>query len=218
MSWFILLFFILALFSSLISVYMLSWVFSWPTFVVVSVAFLLFDAGSTSVMEFSNDRWVSRRWPCLAFEHIFIAPIYARDLLASTIGYSLRLALLMVSIQLWMLSARSPYTYVENWIWELIGYAFRFSTGWCIIPVCFSIFLLLSYRGVDRLQLSRNLPKSSFEVPNWDRSPWKLRRKTLISWCQISLTNKTYLYYLLIVALIQELENAGHTYSCYVAT
>ena len=201
-----------ALFSSLISVYMLGLGFSaGQTSVVVSVAFFA-SMLAQPVMGILNDRLSIKKVTLFSFGAIIFIAIYfmqVRDLLGLTIGYSLVIMLINgVNPVMDVLAARSPYTYGKIRIWGTIGYAlgsqlagliYQRVAPQAIFPV-FIGMMLISSIGLLGIQ------------PKHDRAALESRNTRKQTGLGKLLTNKTYLFYLLLVALYSGVGNTGHTY------
>ena len=202
-----------ALFSSLISVYMLGLGFSaGQTSVVVSVAFFA-SMLAQPVMGILNDRLSIKKVTLFSFGAIIFIAIYfmqARDLLGLTIGYSLVVMLINgVNPVMDVLAARSPYTYGKIRIWGTIGYALGSQLAGVLYQYVSPMAIFIAFIGAMIITIVGVLSiKIRSESPKSDEAP-KTKKDSYIS--QI-LTNKTYLYYLLIVALYSGVGNAGHTY------
>lgn len=202
-----------ALFSSLISVYMLGLGFSaGHTSVVVSVAFFA-SMLAQPVMGILNDRLSIKKVTLFSFGAIIFIAIYfmqVRDLLGLTIGYSLVIMLINgVNPVMDVLAARSPYTYGKIRIWGTIGYALGSQLAGVLYQYVSPMAIFIAFIGAMIITIVGVLSiKIRSESPKSDEAP-KTKKDSYIS--QI-LTNKTYLYYLLIVALYSGVGNAGHTY------
>ena len=202
-----------ALFSSLISVYMLGLGFSaGQTSVVVSVAFFA-SMLAQPIMGILNDRLSIKKVTLFSFGAIIFIAIYfmqVRDLLGLTIGYSLVIMLINgVNPVMDVLAARSPYTYGKIRIWGTIGYALGSQLAGVLyqyvspmaIFIAFIGAMIITIVGVLSIKIRSESPKSD-----------KVNETKKDSYISQILTNKTYLYYLLIVALYSGVGNAGHTY------
>ena len=202
-----------ALFSSLISVYMLGLGFSaGQTSVVVSVAFFA-SMLAQPIMGILNDRLSIKKVTLFSFGVIIFIAIYfmqVRDLLGLTIGYSLVVMLINgVNPVMDVLAARSPYTYGKIRIWGTIGYALGSQLAGVLYQYVSPMAIFIAFIGAMIITIVGVLSiKIRSESPKSDEAP-KTKKDSYIS--QI-LTNKTYLYYLLIVALYSGVGNAGHTY------
>ena len=199
-----------ALFSSLISVYMLGLGFSaGQTSVVVSVAFFA-SMLAQPVMGILNDRLSIKKVTLFSFGVIAIYFMQVRDLLGLTIGYSLVVMLINgVNPVMDVLAARSPYTYGKIRIWGTIGYALGSQLAGVLYQYVSPMAIFIAFIGAMIITIVGVLSiKIRSESPKSDEAP-KTKKDSYIS--QI-LTNKTYLYYLLIVALYSGVGNAGHTY------
>lgn len=202
-----------ALFSSLISVYMLDLGFSaGQTSLVVSAAFLA-SMLAQPIMGILNDRLSIKKVTFFSFGIIIFFAIYfmqVRDLLGLTIGYSLVVMLINgVNPVMDVLAARSPYTYGTIRIWGTIGYAFGSQLAGLLyqyisptaIFLAFIGAMIISIIGVLAINIRSEAPKT-----------YEGKKTKQDSYVGQILTNKTYLYYLLIVALYSGVGNAGHTY------
>ena len=106
-----------------------------------------------------------------------------------------------------VLAARSPYTYGKIRIWGTIGYAIGSQLAGILyqyvspiaIFIAFILTMLITIVGTLGIRIQQDSKKDQSDT----------KKDSYIG--QI-LTNKTYLYYLLIVALYSGVGNAGHTY------
>lgn len=202
-----------ALFSSLISVYMLDLGFSaGQTSLVVSAAFFA-SMLAQPIMGILNDRLSIKKVTLFSFGIIIFFAIYfmqVRDLLGLTIGYSLVVMLINgVNPVMDVLAARSPYTYGTIRIWGTIGYAFGSQLAGLLYQYISPTAIFLAFIGAMIISIIGVLAINiRSEAPKTDEGK-KTKQDSYVG--QI-LTNKTYLYYLLIVALYSGVGNAGHTY------
>ena len=200
-----------ALFSSLISIYMLGLGFSaGQVSVVVSVSFFA-SMLIQPLIGVLNDRFNIKKVTLLSFGAIIIFAIYfmqVKDILGLTISYSLVIMLVNgVSPVMDVLAARSPYTYGKIRIWGTIGYAIGSQLAGILyqyvspmaIFIAFILTMIITIIGTLGIRIQQDSKKDQSDT----------KKDSYIG--QI-LTNKTYLYYLLIVALYSGVGNAGHTY------
>ncbi|GGE25798.1 MFS transporter [Streptococcus himalayensis] len=199
-----------ALFSTLISVYLLDRGFS-ATEVSILVSGSFFTSMlAQPIMGMLNDRIGIKKVTLYSFQIIIIGALcfmQAKSLAALTICYSLVLMLINgVNPVMDVLAAKSPYTYGKIRIWGTIGYAlgsqlagliYRYVSPQAIFVV-FVFAMLLSIVGV--LGVNPLQDKKEFKTDSHK------------SYLGDLLKNRVYLYYLLIVALYSGVTNTGHTY------
>lgn len=201
-----------ALFSTLISVYMLDKGYS-ASQVSLAVSASFFSSMIVQpLMGILNDKIGIKKVTIYSFLLINIAAIFfmqANNLLLLTVWYSAVLMLVNgVNPVMDVLAARSPYTYGKIRIWGTFGYAmgsqlagliYKFISPQAIFIVFISMMCvsILGVFGID--------PKHN------QGSKKATQTKNGSSIGQI-FKNKTYLFYLLIVALYSGVGNTGHTY------
>lgn len=199
-----------ALFSTLISVYMLDRGFSASQVSLVVSSSFFSSMLAQPLMGILNDRLGIKKVTLFSFLVIIVGAIFfmeAKSLLFLTFWYSLVLMLINgVNPVMDILAAQSPYTYGKIRIWGTIGYAagsqlagliYRFISPQAIFLV-FILTMILSILGVFGVN------------PSHDRSHQRDKKEK--SSIRDILTNKTYLYFLLIAALTAGVGNTGHTY------
>ncbi|MGT2548510.1 MFS transporter [Streptococcus constellatus] len=201
-----------ALFSTLISVYMLDKGYSASQVSLVVSASFFSSMIVQPLMGILNDKIGIKKVTIYSFLLINIAAIFfmqANNLLLLTVWYSAVLMLVNgVNPVMDVLAARSPYTYGKIRIWGTFGYAmgsqlagliYKFISPQAIFIVFIGMMCvsILGVFGIDPKQNQR--PKKATQMKN-DSSIGKIFK------------NKTYLFYLLIVALYSGVGNTGHTY------
>ncbi|WP_150202913.1 MFS transporter [Streptococcus constellatus] len=201
-----------ALFSTLISVYMLDKGYSASQVSLVVSASFFSSMIVQPLMGILNDKIGIKKVTIYSFLLINIAAIFfmqANNLLLLTVWYSAVLMLVNgVNPVMDVLAARSPYTYGKIRIWGTFGYAmgsqlagliYKFISPQAIFIVFISMMCvsILGVLGIEPKQDQR--PKKATQMKN-DSSIGKIFK------------NKTYLFYLLIVALYSGVGNTGHTY------
>ena len=164
------------------------------------------------LMGILNDKIGIKKVTIYSFLLINIAAIFfmqASNLLLLTVWYSAVLMLVNgVNPVMDVLAARSPYTYGKIRIWGTFGYAmgsqlagliYKFISPQAIFIV-FIGMMCVSILGVFGIDPKHNQgSKKATQMKN-DSSIGKIFK------------NKTYLFYLLIVALYSGVGNTGHTY------
>ncbi|MFR7397704.1 MAG: MFS transporter [Streptococcus constellatus] len=201
-----------ALFSTLISVYMLDKGYSASQVSLVVSASFFSSMIVQPLMGILNDKIGIKKVTIYSFLLINIAAIFfmqANNLLLLTVWYSAVLMLVNgVNPVMDVLAARSPYTYGKIRIWGTFGYAmgsqlagliYKFISPQAIFIVFIGMMCvsILGVLGIEPKQDQR--PKKATQMKN-DSSIGKIFK------------NKTYLFYLLIVALYSGVGNTGHTY------
>ncbi|KXU01929.1 Sucrose permease, major facilitator superfamily [Streptococcus constellatus] len=201
-----------ALFSTLISVYMLDKGYSASQVSLVVSASFFSSMIVQPLMGILNDKIGIKKVTIYSFLLINIAAIFfmqANNLLLLTVWYSAVLMLVNgVNPVMDVLAARSPYTYGKIRIWGTFGYAMgsqlaglihKFISPQAIFIVFIGMMCvsILGVLGIEPKQDQR--PKKATQMKN-DSSIGKIFK------------NKTYLFYLLIVALYSGVGNTGHTY------
>ena len=201
-----------ALFSTLISVYMLDKGYSASQVSLVISASFFSSMIVQPLMGILNDKIGIKKVTIYSFLLINIAAIFfmqANNLLLLTVWYSAVLMLVNgVNPVMDVLAARSPYTYGKIRIWGTFGYAmgsqlagliYKFISPQAIFIV-FIGMMCVSILGVFGIDPKHNQgSKKATQMKN-DSSIGKIFK------------NKTYLFYLLIVALYSGVGNTGHTY------
>ncbi|WP_342976294.1 MFS transporter [Streptococcus constellatus] len=201
-----------ALFSTLISVYMLDKGYSASQVSLVVSASFFSSMIVQPLMGILNDKIGIKKVTIYSFLLINIAAIFfmqANNLLLLTVWYSAVLMLVNgVNPVMDVLAARSPYTYGKIRIWGTFGYAmgsqlagliYKFISPQAIFIV-FIGMMCVSILGVLGIEPKHNQgSKKATQMKN-DSSIGKIFK------------NKTYLFYLLIVALYSGVGNTGHTY------
>ena len=201
-----------ALFSTLISVYMLDKGYSASQVSLVVSASFFSSMIVQPLMGILNDKIGIKKVTIYSFLLINIAAIFfmqANNLLLLTVWYSAVLMLVNgVNPVMDVLAARSPYTYGKIRIWGTFGYAmgsqlagliYKFISPQAIFIV-FIGMMCVSILGVFGIDPKHNQgSKKATQMKN-DSSIGKIFK------------NKIYLFYLLIVALYSGVGNTGHTY------
>lgn len=201
-----------ALFSTLISVYMLDKGYSASQVSLVVSASFFSSMIVQPLMGILNDKIGIKKVTIYSFLLINIAAIFfmqANNLLLLTVWYSAVLMLVNgVNPVMDVLAARSPYTYGKIRIWGTFGYAmgsqlagliYKFISPQAIFIV-FIGMMCVSILGVFGIEPKHNQgSKKATQMKNGS-SIGKIFK------------NKTYLFYLLIVALYSGVGNTGHTY------
>ena len=201
-----------SLFSTLISVYMLDKGYSASQVSLVVSASFFSSMIVQPLMGILNDKIGIKKVTIYSFLLINIAAIFfmqANNLLLLTVWYSAVLMLVNgVNPVMDVLAARSPYTYGKIRIWGTFGYAmgsqlagliYKFISPQAIFIVFISM-MCVSILGVFGIEPKHNQgSKKATQMKN-DSSIGKIFK------------NKTYLFYLLIVALYSGVGNTGHTY------
>ena len=201
-----------SLFSTLISVYMLDKGYSASQVSLVVSASFFSSMIVQPLMGILNDKIGIKKVTIYSFLLINIAAIFfmqANNLLLWTVWYSAVLMLVNgVNPVMDVLAARSPYTYGKIRIWGTFGYAmgsqlagliYKFISPQAIFIV-FIGMMCVSILGVFGIDPKHNQgSKKATQMKN-DSSIGKIFK------------NKTYLFYLLIVALYSGVGNTGHTY------
>ncbi|KIC78308.1 MFS transporter [Streptococcus constellatus] len=201
-----------ALFSTLISVYMLDKGYSASQVSLVVSASFFSSMIVQPLLGILNDKIGIKKVTIYSFLLINIAAIFfmqANNLLLLTVWYSAVLMLVNgVNPVMDVLAARSPYTYGKIRIWGTFGYAmgsqlagliYKFISPQAIFIV-FIGMMCVSILGVFGIDPKHNQgSKKATQMKN-DSSIGKIFK------------NKTYLFYLLIVALYSGVGNTGHTY------
>ena len=198
-----------SLFSTLISVYMLHKGFTAvDVSIVVSTSFIS-SMIAQPIMGYLNDRIGIRPVTLISFIIVILGGILfmgVKSLLWMTISYSLVLTLINgVNPVMDMLAAASPYKYGQIRIWGTFGYAMGSQLSGLLyqhvspesIYLVFIFTMMLSVLGVIGVEV----PHQTIEKEDSDDS---LLRQIF--------QNKSYLFFLLIYALIEGVTNTGNTY------
>lgn len=201
-----------ALFSTLISVYMLDKGYSASQVSLVVSASFFSSMIVQPLMGILNDKIGIKKVTIYSFLLINIAAIFfmqANNLLLLTVWYSAVLMLVNgVNPVMDVLAARSPYTYGKIRIWGTFGYAmgsqlagliYKFISPQAIFIVFIGMMCvsILGVFGID---------------PKHNQGSKKATQMKNDSFIGKIFKNKTYLFYLLIVALYSGVGNTGHTY------
>lgn len=197
-----------SLFSTLISVYMLDKGFSASDVSLVVSASFLTSMLVQPIMGMLNDKIGIKRVTLMSFVVIILGAIFfmgATSLWSLVLWYSMVMMLVNgVNPVMDILAVQSPYTYGKIRIWGTIGYALGSQLAGLIYQyispvamfIVFIVMMVISILGT----LGVNLPHDKAREEKEKVSVWTIFQ------------NRTYLYYLLIVALYSGVGNTGHTY------
>lgn len=197
-----------SLFSTLISVYMLDKGFSASDVSLVVSASFLTSMLVQPIMGMLNDKIGIKRVTLMSFVVIILGAIFfmgATSLWSLVLWYSVVMMLVNgVNPVMDILAVQSPYTYGKIRIWGTIGYALGSQLAGLIYQyispvamfIVFIVMMVISILGT----LGVNLPHDKDREEKEKVSVWTIFQ------------NRTYLYYLLIVALYSGVGNTGHTY------
>lgn len=197
-----------SLFSTLISVYMLDKGFSASDVSLVVSASFLTSMLVQPIMGMLNDKIGIKRVTLMSFVVIILGAIFfmgATSLWSLVLWYSVVMMLVNgVNPVMDILAVQSPYTYGKIRIWGTIGYALGSQLAGLIYQyispvamfIVFIVMMVISILGT----LGVNLPHDKAREEKEKVSVWTIFQ------------NRTYLYYLLIVALYSGVGNTGHTY------
>ena len=197
-----------SLFSTLISVYMLDKGFSASDVSLVVSASFLTSMLVQPIMGMLNDKIGIKRVTLMSFVVIILGAIFfmgATSLWSLVLWYSVVMMLVNgVNPVMDILAAQSPYTYGKIRIWGTIGYALGSQLAGLIYQyispvamfIVFIVMMVISILGT----LGVNPPHDKAREEKEKVSVWTIFQ------------NRTYLYYLLIVALYSGVGNTGHTY------
>lgn len=201
-----------SLFSTLISVYMLDKGYSASQVSLVVSASFFSSMIVQPIMGVLNDAIGIKKVTIYSFLLIIVGAIcfmQANNLLLLTIWYSAVLMLVNgVNPVMDVLAAQSPYTYGKIRIWGTFGYAmgsqlagliYKFISPQAIFIV-FIGMMCVSILGVLGINTKHDQPRKKTKQTKND------------SYIGQIFKNKTYLFYLVIVALYSEVGNTGHTY------
>lgn len=201
-----------SLFSTLISVYMLDKGYSASQVSLVVSASFFSSMIVQPIMGVLNDMIGIKKVTIYSFLLIIVGAIFfmqANNLLLLTVWYSAVLMLVNgVNPVMDVLAAQSPYTYGKIRIWGTFGYAmgsqlagliYKFISPQAIFIVFIGMMCvsILGVLGID---------------PKHDQPRQKTKQTKNDSYIGQIFKNKTYLFYLLIVALYSGVGNTGHTY------
>lgn len=197
-----------SLFSTLISVYMLDKGFSASDVSLVVSASFLTSMLVQPIMGMLNDKIGIKRVTLMSFVVIILGAIFfmgATSLWSLVLWYSVVMMLVNgVNPVMDILAVQSPYIYGKIRIWGTIGYALGSQLAGLIYQyispvamfIVFIVMMVISILGT----LGVNLPHDKDREEKEKVSVWTIFQ------------NRTYLYYLLIVALYSGVGNTGHTY------
>ena len=201
-----------ALFSTLISVYMLDKGYSASQVSLVVSASFFSSMIVQPLMGILNDKIGIKKVTIYSFLLINIAAIFfmqANNLLLLTVWYSAVLMLVNgVNPVMDVLAARSPYTYGKIRIWGTFGYAMGSQLAGLIYKFISPQAIFIVFIGMMCVSI---LGVFGIEPKHNQGSKKATQMKNGSSIGQI-FKNKTYLFYLLIVALYSGVGNTGHTY------
>ena len=201
-----------SLFSTLISVYMLDKGYSASQVsLVVSVSFFS-SMIVQPIMGVLNDAIGIKKVTIYSFLLIIVGAIFfmqANNLLLLTIWYSAVLMLVNgVNPVMDVLAAQSPYTYGKIRIWGTFGYAMGSQLAGLIYKFISPQTIFIVFIGMMCVSI---LGVLGIE-PKQDQHPKKATQAKNDSYIGQIFKNKTYLFYLIIVALYSGVGNTGHTY------
>lgn len=201
-----------SLFSTLISVYMLDKGYSASQVsLVVSVSFFS-SMIVQPIMGVLNDAIGIKKVTIYSFLLIIVGAIFfmqANNLLLLTIWYSAVLMLVNgVNPVMDVLAAQSPYTYGKIRIWGTFGYAMGSQLAGLIYKFISPQAIFIVFIGMMCVSI---LGVLGIE-PKQDQHPKKATQAKNDSYIGQIFKNKTYLFYLIIVALYSGVGNTGHTY------
>ena len=201
-----------SLFSTLISVYMLDKGYSASQVSLVVSASFFSSMIVQPLMGILNDKIGIKKVPIYSFLLINIAAIFfmqANNLLLLTVWYSAVLMLVNgVNPVMDVLAARSPYTYGKIRIWGTFGYAMGSQLAGLIYKFISPQAIFIVFIGMMCVSI---LGVLGIE-PKQDQHPKKATQAKNDSYIGQIFKNKTYLFYLIIVALYSGVGNTGHTY------
>lgn len=197
-----------SLFSTLISVYMLDKGFSASDVSLVVSASFLTSMVLQPFLGLLNDRIGIKRVTLISFIVIILGALFfmrASSLWSLLLWYSLVMMLINgVNPVMDILAAQSPYTYGKIRIWGTIGYAIGSQLSGLIYQYISPIAIFIVFIGTMVISilgtLGINPPHDQISKHKEKLSIWRMFK------------NRTYLYYLLIVALYSGVGNTGHTY------
>lgn len=174
---------------------------------VVSTSFLT-SMLVQPLMGMLNDKIGIKRVTLLSFIIIILGAVFfmgASGLWELVFWYSIVMMLVNgVNPVMDILAAQSPYTYGKIRIWGTIGYALGSQLAGVIYQYISPVFIYIVFIGMMVLSIVGTLGIN----PSHDKP--KHHEEKISIWSVFQ--NKTYLYYLLIVALYSGVGNTGHTY------
>ncbi|SCQ07492.1 galactoside permease [Streptococcus anginosus] len=201
-----------SLFSTLISVYMLDKGYSASQVSLVVSASFFSSMLVQPIMGVLNDAIGIKKVTIYSFLFIIVGAIFfmqANNLLLLTIWYSAVLMLINgVNPVMDVLAARSPYTYGKIRIWGTFGYAMGSQLAGLIYKFISPQAIFIVFIGMMCVSI---LGVLGIE-PKQDQRPKKTTQTKNDSYIGQIFKNKTYLFYLVIVALYSGVGNTGHTY------
>ena len=201
-----------SLFSTLISVYMLDKGYSASQVSLVVSASFFFSMIVQPIMGVLNDAIGIKKVTIYSFLLIIVGAIcfmQANNLLLLTIWYSAVLMLVNgVNPVMDVLAAQSPYTYGKIRIWGTFGYAMGSQLAGLIYKFISPQAIFIVFIGMMCVSI---LGVLGIE-PKQDQHPKKATQAKNDSYIGQIFKNKTYLFYLIIVALYSGVGNTGHTY------
>lgn len=201
-----------SLFSTLISVYMLDKGYSASQVSLVVSASFFSSMIVQPIMGVLNDAIGIKKVTIYSFLLIIVGAIFfmqANNLLLLTIWYSAVLMLVNgVNPVMDVLAARSPYTYGKIRIWGTFGYAMGSQLAGLIYKFISPQAIFIVFIGMMCVSI---LGVLGIE-PKQDQRPKKTTQTKNDSYIGQIFKNKTYLFYLVIVALYSGVGNTGHTY------
>lgn len=164
------------------------------------------------IMGVLNDAIGIKKVTIYSFLFIIVGAIFfmqANNLLLLTIWYSAVLMLINgVNPVMDVLAARSPYTYGKIRIWGTFGYAMGSQLAGLIYKFISPQAIFIVFIGMMCVSI---LGVLGIE-PKQDQRPKKTTQTKNDSYIGQIFKNKTYLFYLVIVALYSGVGNTGHTY------
>ena len=200
-----------SLFSTLISVYMLDKGYSASQVSLVVSASFFSSMIVQPIMGVLNDM-IGKKVTIYSFLLIIVGAIFftqANNLLLLTIWYSAVLMLVNgVNPVMDVLAAQSPYTYGKIRIWGTFGYAMGSQLAGLIYKFISPQAIFIVFIGMMCVSI---LGVLGIE-PKQDQHPKKATQAKNDSYIGQIFKNKTYLFYLIIVALYSGVGNTGHTY------
>lgn len=201
-----------SLFSTLISVYMLDKGYSASQVSFVVSASFFSSMIVQPIMGVLNDMIGIKKVTIYSFLLIIVGAIFfmqANNLLLLTIWYSAVLMLVNgVNPVMDVLAAQSPYTYGKIRIWGTFGYAMGSQLAGLIYKFISPQAIFIVFIGMMCVSI---LGVLGIE-PKQDQHPKKATQAKNDSYIGQIFKNKTYLFYLIIVALYSGVGNTGHTY------
>ncbi len=201
-----------SLFSTLISVYMLDKGYSASQVSLVVSASFFSSMIVQPIMGVLNDAIGIKKVTIYSFLLIIVGAIcfmQANNLLLLTIWYSAVLMLVNgVNPVMDVLAAQSPYTYGKIRIWGTFGYAMGSQLAGLIYKFISPQAIFIVFIGMMCVSI---LGVLGIE-PKQDQHPKKATQAKNDSYIGQIFKNKTYLFYLIIVALYSGVGNTGHTY------